>query len=290
MIHSSHSRMLHLRKHRSKAFTLIELLVVIAIIAILAAILFPVFAQAKESAKKTNCISNAKNISLAGLLYISDYEDTWPYLLISDSGYPVTRMAGWFGGGTIDYSSMPQTKTPGESLFYPYLKNGAIHECPSAKDLPDYAGGGPITSVYKIAYSANLFFSYELLEHSAFDNVAETIMFGDSADFHYMNFAGNPATRAAMHCANQEGLGMTPGSCVSHGRHLGKTTIAWMDGHVKVHSLVYATRDYAPYYLASELKGEDLGSVLKSPPVDPVSFSAAADAYYFYYDKSWADW
>lgn len=61
-----------------KAFTLIELLVVIAIIAILAAILFPVFAQAKEAAKKTQAISNTKQMGTATLIYAADYDDTFP--------------------------------------------------------------------------------------------------------------------------------------------------------------------------------------------------------------------
>src|SRR5438046_2505462 len=61
-----------------RAFTLIELLVVIAIIAILAAILFPVFAQAREKARSITCTSNLKQLSLAWLMYAQDYDETWP--------------------------------------------------------------------------------------------------------------------------------------------------------------------------------------------------------------------
>src|SRR5579862_147505 len=64
--------------HSRRAFTLIELLVVIAIIAILAAILFPVFAQAKEAAKKTACVSDSKQVVLAALMYANDFDDTIP--------------------------------------------------------------------------------------------------------------------------------------------------------------------------------------------------------------------
>jgi prepilin-type N-terminal cleavage/methylation domain-containing protein/prepilin-type processing-associated H-X9-DG protein len=78
---------------RRKAFTLIELLVVIAIIAILAAILFPVFAQAKAAAKKTAAISNAKQIDLGSLMYSNDYDDTFtPYF----SGYNPNQSPYYF--------------------------------------------------------------------------------------------------------------------------------------------------------------------------------------------------
>src|SRR5437588_7739 len=62
----------------TRGFTLIELLVVIAIIAILAAILFPVFARARENARRTACISNVKQIGLAWMMYVQDYDETFP--------------------------------------------------------------------------------------------------------------------------------------------------------------------------------------------------------------------
>src|SRR5581483_10176820 len=71
-----------------KGFTLIELLVVIAIIAILAAILFPVFAQAREAARKTACLSNMKQLSLGWLMYAQDYDETYPMSAQCSPGCP----------------------------------------------------------------------------------------------------------------------------------------------------------------------------------------------------------
>src|SRR5262249_4483117 len=66
------------KMRRNRGFTLIELLVVIAIIAILAAILFPVFAQAREKARQATCLSNCKQIGLASNMYVQDYDETFP--------------------------------------------------------------------------------------------------------------------------------------------------------------------------------------------------------------------
>ncbi|HEX2998963.1 MAG TPA: prepilin-type N-terminal cleavage/methylation domain-containing protein, partial [Armatimonadota bacterium] len=74
---------------RRNGFTLIELLVVIAIIAILAAILFPVFARARENARKANCLSNCKQIATAFIQYTQDYDERWPIMYWNGSWQPV---------------------------------------------------------------------------------------------------------------------------------------------------------------------------------------------------------
>ena len=81
-----------MQTRRRRGFTLIELLVVIAIIAILAAILFPVFARAREKARQTSCLSNMKQISLSVLMYAQDYDDIYaPTSLIYPGHYSATH-------------------------------------------------------------------------------------------------------------------------------------------------------------------------------------------------------
>jgi len=101
-----------------KGFTLIELLVVIAIIAILAAILFPVFAQAKEAAKKTTCLSNTKQIALSTYMYTGDFDDTYPQTSWETSATPQPFNTG---GYQIHWSY----------LIQPYAKSWNIFVCPS---------------------------------------------------------------------------------------------------------------------------------------------------------------
>lgn len=110
-------------KRTHSAFTLIELLVVIAIIAILAAILFPVFAQAREKARQASCLNNTKQLSLGYLMYVQDYDEIFPR---RDNG----------DGIDPNIPTEQRDPTPGHSngLIYPYLKNFGILTCPSESD------------------------------------------------------------------------------------------------------------------------------------------------------------
>ncbi len=108
----------NLSSKKNAAFTLIELLVVIAIIAILAAILFPVFAQARESARATACLSNTRQIALGQLMYSQDYDETI---------IPALNVDPTLAGSTIDV----QVANTWTTIIQPYLKNSQILLCPS---------------------------------------------------------------------------------------------------------------------------------------------------------------
>jgi prepilin-type N-terminal cleavage/methylation domain-containing protein len=104
---------------RTSGFTLIELLVVIAIIAILAAILFPVFAQAREQARSISCLSNMKQIGTATLMYVQDYDETFPMNL-------------YFG-----YNPSPCVYTAWTAIL-PYSTNSQLFACPSNPTAMDF--------------------------------------------------------------------------------------------------------------------------------------------------------
>jgi len=122
---------------KKNAFTLIELLVVIAIIAILAAILFPVFAQAKVAAKKTQAINNVKNMTTASQLYLTDYDDTYgigtPLIAGVGTGYAWDRFIPL---AEIVPAAAPAATRDGINTFYynainPYIKNRQILKDPA---------------------------------------------------------------------------------------------------------------------------------------------------------------
>jgi len=148
------------RRHLS-AFTLIELLVVIAIIAILAAILFPVFAQAREKARQTSCLSNNKQFGLGIMMYVQDYDETFPIGCAKGN-----NTYYWNFNLPTPYNWRPIPPTDGRVLaaqvhwgnsIQPYIKNWGIMACPSGPEvrlgIPDYAT--PNVPWYNVSYTYN---------------------------------------------------------------------------------------------------------------------------------------
>ncbi|RYG15091.1 prepilin-type N-terminal cleavage/methylation domain-containing protein, partial [bacterium] len=229
---------------KSKAFTLIELLVVIAIIAILAAILFPVFAQAKEAAKKTSCLSNVKQMATAAQLYLGDSDDQYApggYSVPSGFTYP-SSLYWYFGFRWKDGSNVVLDPTLG--LMYPYQKSGAIQACPSAKDVKPGTGGAPFTidpSQAPLGYDINMFVTNGYYLNStvgyygpfrsstSWDSVAESVLLGDSS------FAGTPQTASFNGIQPPRNLatGAANTSVNVAARHTNQANIAFQDTHAK---------------------------------------------------------
>lgn len=144
-----------------RAFTLVELLVVIAIIAILAAIIFPVFSQAKAAAKKTQCISNLSQIGKGIGLYMSDADDLFPSAID-----PSDRYTPQIWNGNPEWQSMVATMPFMHEVLQPYVKSGQVFLCPSDNGtrvldnhFPDTLNTTP--SLGK-AYGSSYFFRTEI--------------------------------------------------------------------------------------------------------------------------------
>ena len=132
---------------RKAGFTLIELLVVIAIIAILAAILFPVFARARENARRTSCLSNLKQWGLAVMQYTQDYDETLP---------------GHY-----------KDPNPWTVFMQPYVRSTQIYTCPS---------GTPYSDAFFPSYGYNSVYlgGYSTVTLAAINTASETVMMGDT--------------------------------------------------------------------------------------------------------------
>lgn len=134
---------------KRNAFTLIELLVVIAIIAILAAILFPVFAEAKKSAQKTTCLSNIKQVGLSILMYSNDFDDMTP------------NAGGWEFWEWGAEQSNPATH-PGGIVFRtrPYIKTVQLYRSPADNGFPLAAWGLPVSHMWEPEWTGMTSFEY----------------------------------------------------------------------------------------------------------------------------------
>jgi prepilin-type N-terminal cleavage/methylation domain-containing protein/prepilin-type processing-associated H-X9-DG protein len=216
-------------RRRRAAFTLIELLVVIAIIAILAAILFPVFARARENARRASCQSNLKQIGLGILQYTQDYDEAYP-LIARDNGVPVY---GW------------------ADAIQPYVKSTQILQCPSDTSIEPTTASQRGYTDYFMNSMLNMRRATGGLSESGLSSAAVlypslSVMVGDGGV--PTGSTVNPHSRARFNANGAEAGGdggnlaavsttLAPGlatNLTNGGRdHLEGTNILFVDGHVK---------------------------------------------------------
>ena len=251
---------------RLKAFTLIELLVVIAIIAILAAILFPVFAQAREKARQASCMSNLKQLGLGELQYVQDYDEKY-------SG---------------SYGNSPNGRIYYPELIYPYTKSTGIYFCPDADDNDHFNNDGsnncatnPLTCGVKpsppngygagptdYAYNSINYFGNAIgwnddraqAKSAAITAPAETLLLMDGrgnggSTYGFINVWRSEETDVKGTFYGQTWNGNPTGSVTPYRRHpKGEGfEVLWYDGHVKyLRNTLKATGMYpgggSPYY------------------------------------------
>ena len=211
-------------------FTLIELLVVIAIIAILAAILFPVFAQAREKARQSSCLSNLKNIGTAVMLYADDNHETYPL--------------GYYAIGTTEYYP--------PKILNPYLKNYAIWYCPSFistydKSLDEHTqsvnarqGGYGVNFRIMGNFDPGWPDQHKVCKLARVKNPSEVVMINDYGSYGYipdwMFWMGTGWQYVPGSGENGEiaspNLPADLQSDFDSGRHNGNVNVCYADGHV----------------------------------------------------------
>lgn len=234
-----------MKRIQRKAFTLIELLVVIAIIAILAAILFPVFAQAREKARQTSCLSNMKQILLGAAMYSQDYDERLlPSWLCLDG----TDAAN--GGGGNGCSNAKGDQWIWTIFIQPYTKNKQVLLCPSAKDgwgdgWPDTTGGSYGMNHDNIGWGNSIKMS-TINKPSSFIQFQE-VMGAWDGDWQkgYDEFVANPDDPAAVKQRLPAGYifrspaqynGGAAGWCDAAtpvAQHNGQCNTGYVDGHAK---------------------------------------------------------
>jgi len=225
-------------KRTQSGFTLIELLVVIAIIAILAAILFPVFARAREQARKTSCLSNMKQIGLAALMYVQDYDETWPCMYLEAARQiPDDIYSEVYNGHApiADDATAQYVRTSSYmAQFMPYIKNAGLFGCPSDPGVDTrIVVGKRFTSYHWKFYPISIPFSPGYVDQiqpswaktavklAATEKVAQAFILSEIIPFH--DFRKDPAAAGTF----WDAYAWLP-DC--------KMNLTFMDGHVKTYT------------------------------------------------------
>ncbi len=225
--------MTRIKRRWARAFTLIELLVVIAIIAILAAILFPVFAQARAAARKSTCVSNLKQITNASMMYTQDYDEVLTHYIQFDGNW-----------GNDAQGRNPHQRAQWQILLQPYAKNIGIFRCPDREHLND---GSP-DDVKAIWGGVGLNLAVANVPLAQVQRPADTIQFQDSARLNaggpaYNLYLQNPDNYSAYRGQLQDTFSgwtrhpldpdVVPDTAVPMARHQGGCVVSYIDGHVK---------------------------------------------------------
>lgn len=248
-------------KSAFKGFTLIEILVVVAIIALLAAILFPVFARARESARKASCQSNLHQIGLAILQYSQDYDEKMMPICTNCAWSTNTDRLYWYG--VVDQSSSPSQMTSNEGLLFPYMKNSQVGVCPSfdlARESTGQTGYG---------FNANYLSPYnsttgdpQPVSLAAIEEPSRTVLMADSARWNTMvsPAALEPSTDLSPP-ADTDPPSYAGNYPTFHAHHNGTGNVLWADGHVKARKPVYRSGSFGYGYNADDFRENHLGDI-----------------------------
>jgi prepilin-type N-terminal cleavage/methylation domain-containing protein/prepilin-type processing-associated H-X9-DG protein len=199
-----------------RAFTLIELLVVIAIIAILAAILFPVFGRARENARRTSCLSNMKQAGLAFMQYTQDYDDRYPIEQVNLNNGPSPM--GW------------------ADAIQPYLKSTQIFQCPSEKTEGDPNPLANGTGIYVGTYT-DYAYNTSMARSQGGNSTARIGVTQSQLEYPSYTLvlleAVTPGNARLIQAGGVTATGLADTAGVAWTRHLVGTNFSFADGHAK---------------------------------------------------------